>query len=1444
MASVLGGTAVLTSQQPAQAAPGNPGTPSAPTTVFTEPFENGVGNAPVGLTSYTGATGQKYTADNAWLTNCNGQIRNFNTPATTLGNCVNDTETSNLNQLAYALGAHVGSATPATNHAVTAYTEGNPGANATEFQTAAGIPLASSSGRFLTFSVDTAAVNCQVSAPQYQFAFVTPAGAATNVGGVLNACASTKTVNVPANGTLGARAVNVGTYTSNGSVLFSGATLGLRMQNANGSGTGNDAAFDNIRVIDVTPQLDKAFSPTAVQTGGTSTLTFTVTNTSELASKNGWSFTDNLPAGLTLANSTVGGTCDADTAATAGGTSIAITNGNLTAGERSCTITVEVTSPTAGSFTNGPDNVTTVGLNEPGTSTVTFSDPSYTVSKTASTAVVHPGGTVDYTVTVKNTGNWAYTAQNPASFTDDLSKVLDDAQITSGPDNGATVTGNTLSWSGPLAAGGTQTIKYTVTVDSPDAGDGVLTNAVAPDGDSGGTCDPESSCTTTTQVQSYSVVKKADTDEVVPGDTVKYTVTVTNTGQVDYTEASPASFTDDLSSVLDDATYNDDASGGASVTGNTLTWSGPLAVGDTATVTYTVTVNDPITGDSHLDNAVVTPPNTGGDCPVNSDNPACEVLIPSGSFTVAKTASTAEVTAGDTVTYKVVVTNTGARDYTDAKPASFQDDLTRVLDDAKITDGPDNGATVAGNTLSWSGPLAIGQTVTITYTITVDSPDTGDNVIANTVRATGPGGSCDPDGDCSTTTNVRAFTVVKTSSPAGEVHPGDMVTYTVTVKNTGTAAFTTADPASFTDDLSKVTDDATITDGPDNGATITGNTLGWSGVLGVGDTITVTYVATVNTPDTGDHVLTNAAVPGDGGVCETEGDCSTTNPVGSYEIKKTSSTGGLVHPGDTLTYTVTVTNTGAVAYTTDKPATITDDLSKVLDDATYVDGSATNGATITGTTLTWSGPLAVDGTQTITYQVKAGPAGTGDGTLTNKVVGDPDKGGSCDPEAECTTTDVLQAYTVVKKADATEVVAGSKVTYTITVTNTGKAAYTVAAPATFTDDLSKVLDDATYNGDASNGAAYDAPTLSWSGPLAVGATETFTYSVTVNTPDNGDKVLDNAVVTPPNVGGGCTENSDNPDCRSIIPSGSFTVTKTADTKTVKPGGKVAYTVTVANTGKTEYTAEKPASFRDDLTNVLDDATYNGDATQGATVDGATLTWSGPLKVGQTVKVTYSVTVDKKDPGNLNLVNAVVPTGPGGTCDPDGSCMTHTPVRSFTVTKTVSTTDAVKPGDKVGYTVTVKNTGRVAFTTADPASFVDDMSDVLDDATYNGDATQGAKLTGTTLNWVGPLEVGETVKVTYSVTVKAAGSGNGALVNTVDPPVDGSCDPDGTCKTDTDIIVPPGANPPAVTPPGLAFTGMELVGPGIALALLLLALGGGLLIVRRRRNQDGDVQDNA
>ncbi|MFW8745059.1 hypothetical protein, partial [Mesorhizobium japonicum] len=64
---------------------GATGLPS-PRNVLDEDFEN-TATDPVGLKSYVGSDGQKYTADSAWLVNCSGEIRSGSLWVDNFGNC-------------------------------------------------------------------------------------------------------------------------------------------------------------------------------------------------------------------------------------------------------------------------------------------------------------------------------------------------------------------------------------------------------------------------------------------------------------------------------------------------------------------------------------------------------------------------------------------------------------------------------------------------------------------------------------------------------------------------------------------------------------------------------------------------------------------------------------------------------------------------------------------------------------------------------------------------------------------------------------------------------------------------------------------------------------------------------------------------------------------------------------------------------------------------------------------------------------------------------------------------------------------------------------------------------------------------------------------------------------------------------------------------------------
>ncbi|MEU8543760.1 hypothetical protein AB0C52_27855 [Streptomyces sp. NPDC048717] len=439
--------------------------------------------------------------------------------------------------------------------------------------------------------------------------------------------------------------------------------------------------------------------------------------------------------------------------------------------------------------------------------------PSFTVSKTASVGpdgFVGSGDRVTYTVTVTNTGTVDYTTADPATFTDDLSDVTDDAEVDPNSlTGGAQLVDGGISWSGPLAAGATHTVTYTVEVNDPDQGDHVLRNAVAPGPT--GSCTSAADCTSTIPVAAFTVTKSVDATTAAPGDVLHYTVTVTNTGAVDFggtgtPHAPPAHIVDALASDLVLADYNGDASDGGTLQGSNLVWDLDLPVGATETLTYSLTIHDTITATTVISNTVT--PGQYGSC-ATPDVCGTETTVQTHGFTVRKTVSPSTAQPGERVTYTVAVRNIGTTPFTDADPASFTDDLSGVLDDATYNNDATGGATVTGTTLNWSGPLAVGETVTITYSVTVDDPDTGDQLLHNAVTP-GAEGACTSAAACTTDVPVTiqpALSLTKRADSAGPFQVGDTVTYTYTVTNTGN---TTLNGITVTDDrVSPVTCDTT-----------------------------------------------------------------------------------------------------------------------------------------------------------------------------------------------------------------------------------------------------------------------------------------------------------------------------------------------------------------------------------------------------------------------------------------------------------------------------------------------------------------------------------------------------------------------------------------------------------------------------------------------------------
>ena len=84
--------------------------------------------------------------------------------------------------------------------------------------------------------------------------------------------------------------------------------------------------------------------------------------------------------------------------------------------------------------------------------------------------------------------------------------------------------------------------------------------------------------------------------------------------------------------------------------------------------------------------------------------------------------------------------------------------------------------------LTWTGDLSPGDSVTVTYSVTVNNPDTGGKLLSNTATSAAMGSTCPPGatgGSCQVTIPVLtpALTIVKTAEhrdrgagPGGELH--------------------------------------------------------------------------------------------------------------------------------------------------------------------------------------------------------------------------------------------------------------------------------------------------------------------------------------------------------------------------------------------------------------------------------------------------------------------------------------------------------------------------------------------------------------------------------------------------------------------------------------------------------------------------------------------------
>ncbi|KRA25490.1 hypothetical protein ASD65_14490 [Microbacterium sp. Root61] len=279
-----------------------------------------------------------------------------------------------------------------------------------------------------------------------------------------------------------------------------------------------------------------------------------------------------------------------------------------------------------------------------------------------------------------------------------------------------------------------------------------------------------------------------------------------------------------------------------------------------------------------IDGETATEITVTGDHAVVVDNPIVHVPAEWSMSKTSDPASGSTVLPGQRVTYTLTATNTGAAPVTGATGV---DDLSGVLGAAALEDPLDASLALSGETLTWSIPtLQAGETATVTYSVTV-GPKADGQTLRNVVAPNGEGGECvlneDGTDPCVTTHFEPKWDLRKTSDPASgtTVGRGDVIDYTLTVRNLGGSALT---GAIATDDLSGVLTHAALDGTLSEGLTVSGETLTWAvPEVAVGESVSVSYRVRVD-GDSPATTLRNSVVPGGTPGSECDG-CTTEHPV-------------------------------------------------------------------------------------------------------------------------------------------------------------------------------------------------------------------------------------------------------------------------------------------------------------------------------------------------------------------------------------------------------------------------------------------------------------------------------------------------------------------------------------------------------------------------------------
>ena len=650
---------------------------------------------------------------------------------------------------------------------------------------------------------------------------------------------------------------------------------------------------------------------------------------------------------------------------------------------------------------------------------------------------------------------------------------------------------------------------------------------------------------------------KTNTPSRVRGDgagtPVTSTYVVTNTGN---TPLAPISGVDDKCSPIDFQGGDTNNDGRLDVT-ETWTYTCVHIAHSALRSTPLVVPNTIDISASAPDDTVVTATDTD------------DVTILTPNIHVVKTANPTSLVGAGSVDYTFAVTTTGNMPIDDVTPVD--DQCSPLI--LQSGDTSADGLLDAGETWLYTCTATVTEPTVDTVTVTGQPVDNG-AALGGTVSATD-------------TAEVNVLdprlNLTKTADPT-QVLPGDPVTYTFEASNDSTDA-TVLVP------IAPATRDTVVTDDTCSPLTYVSGDTNDDSRMEPGETWTYTCEKAYTTPgNVPNAAVANMEVEGAGTDVDATADEIVQVLGPDIDLTKTASR-GVVHSGDSVTYTYEATNPGDVPL---DDLTLTDDRCAPVTLATGDDGDD----------LLEPGELWVfTCTTTLT---KPGGSAPPQLIVTNTatITGTPTLNGSTGtPVTDDATARVLviqPALEITKVADPTEVRLGEAVTYTVTVTNTGDSALFLAL---LRDDTCQPL---VYQSGNTGNKFISSPGEAWVFTCTMVPDGDTTNTVGVFGIDPLGQILN---------------PTDSADITTFDPS--IALTKTVSDDLVQTGSTVTYTFTATNTGD------------DPLTNIVldDDQCANrvlvDDGNGDAILDPAEV-WTWTCDTAVAVETVNQATVTGQD----------------------------------------------------------------------------------------------------------------------------------------------------------------------------------------------------------------------